>query len=179
MTYLEKELSSELIYEGRVVTLLKQKVELPNGATSTREVIRHRPASVIIPLITESSVLLVRQFRKPIDKELLEFPAGISEDGEDLLDTAIRELEEETGYYTENHTFLGKSYPAPGFCDELLHFYCANDLKKTQRNLDYDEFVSVEEYSIESVRTLILEGKIQDAKTIIGFHYLEKLLCQN
>lgn len=152
---IEKEISSELMFEGRIIDVYKQTVMLPDGKTATREVVMHKPAAVIIPLIDHDRVLLVKQYRKAINQELLEFPAGISEDEESISETAVRELEEETGYKSESVVLLGSCFPAPGFCDEKLFFFLATSLVKTQTHFDDDEYLSLHSMSIQECKEAI------------------------
>lgn len=162
----EKTLSSETIFEGKIITLNKQTVELPNGNQSTREVVLHPGAVTVLAITEDDKVLLVRQFRKPTERVLVETPAGKLEKGEDPLDAAKRELEEETGYTASEWKHLCSYYTSPGFANELLHAYVATGLTKTQQNLDSDEFLDVIEASAEQLREMLQNGEIYDAKTI-------------
>ena len=132
----EKTLSSEMIYEGKIVKLEKQKVELPNGRISSREIVRHGEAVAILPIDQDGNLLLVEQFRKPIDKVILEIPAGLVEPGEEPAQAAARELEEECGVVAGKLEFVVKYYTTPGFSDEMIHLFRATDLKPSQQNMD-------------------------------------------
>jgi ADP-ribose pyrophosphatase len=175
---IEKELTSEHMFGGKIIDVYKQTVLLANGKEATREVVTHKPAAVILPLLNEGRLLLVKQYRKAINQVLLEFPAGIAEDNEYICDTAKRELEEETGYKSMNMTALGSCFPAPGFCNEELFFFCAESLIKTETHFDEDECISLHSMTISECKDAINSGLIQDAKTIVGMYYLERYLCQ-
>lgn len=162
----EKTLSTETIYEGKIITLTKQQVELPNGKEGTREVVLHPGAVTVLAITDDEKILLVRQFRKPTERVLVETPAGKLEKGEDPLEAAKRELEEETGYTAQEWKHLCSYYTSPGFANELLHAYVATGLTKTQQNLDSDEFLDVIEASAEQVEAMMANGEIYDAKTI-------------
>ena len=161
----EETLSSDYLYRGRILTLRVDEVELSNGVTSTREVIEHKPAVVVLPFEAPDRVYLIRQFRKPIEQILLEAPAGIMDDGEDPLVAAKRELQEETGFTATEWTSVGGSYTAPGFCDEYLHFYIASGLEKGGVNLDHDEQIEVVSYTLSEMDELIRTNQIVDGKT--------------
>jgi len=154
----EKTIKSEEIYNGRVVHLRKDEVTLPNGRKSTREIIDH-PGAVVI---------MVRQFRKAIEDILLELPAGTLEPKEEIINCAKRELEEETGYQAQNWEKIFDFYSAPGFCNERLTLFFAYNLTKTKTNTDHDEFIEVVEYDKKFINSLLNDNKIRDAKTLIG-----------
>ena len=171
----EKTLSSEKIFTGRVISLQVDDVELPNGKTSKREIIKHPGAVAIIALTPENKIVMVEQYRKAMEKSIVEVPAGKLEKGEEPLTTAGRELEEETGYECEKMEHLISFYTAPGFCDELVHVYLAHNISKKENaaGLDEDEFVEVLELTLEEAGQLIEEGKICDAKTAYAVQYLQ------
>jgi ADP-ribose pyrophosphatase len=139
---------------------------LPNGHESTREVINHPGGVAVVAFKDKDTILLVEQFRKPIESNLLELPAGKLEYGEDPETCGIRELEEETGYKAKSFSYLGKIVTSPGFCDEYIYLYKAEDLFLGNMNLDEDEFLNVKELSLDEVKENIVNGKIIDAKTI-------------
>jgi ADP-ribose pyrophosphatase len=167
----EKTLGSKTIYEGRVINLTIQTVELPNGKQATREVVLHPGAVTVLAITDEDKILLVRQYRKAPDRVMLETPAGKLEKGEDPLDAAKRELEEETGYTATEIKPLGTYYTSPGFANELMYAYVATGLKKTGQNLDEDEFLDVHEVSAEEAEQLIADGEICDAKTLTAIYW--------
>lgn len=173
--FIEKTLSSEKIFTGRVISLQVDEVELPNGKTSKRELIKHPGAVAIIALTPENKLVLVEQYRKALEKSIVEIPAGKLEKGEAPLTAAERELEEETGYECEQMEHLISFYTAPGFCDELVHVFVAHHITKKENaaGLDEDEFVEVLELTLAEAVQLINEGKICDAKTAFAVQYLQ------
>lgn len=168
----EKTLQRETIFQGRVVNLYVDEVQLPNGKTSTREIVDHPGAVAIMAITAEDKIVLVEQFRKPLEKNLVEIPAGKLEKGEDPVECAKRELEEETGYRCRDLVPVASFYTSPGFANELCYLYLAKDLTRTNsRHLDEDEFVEVLEVTFPEARQLIKERKIHDAKTIIAIQH--------
>lgn len=164
----ERTVDSKEIFNGKVLKLRLDTVELPNGNFSTREVIEHNGGVGIVALTDAGEIVMVKQFRKPLEKVILEIPAGKLNKCEDPLDCGIRELEEETGYKAGKITTLGHFIPSPGFANEVLYLYLATDLKKGEINLDEDEFVETELIPLRDLYNMIMEGKIIDGKTIIG-----------
>lgn len=165
MEFTEKTINSQLIFDGRVVKLYKDKIELPTGQESLREVVKHS-GGVVIFAKKEDKVLLVKQFRYPMKEVLYELPAGKLEIGEDPFEAAKRELEEETGYCANKWTDLGYVYTSPGYSDEKLYLYMAEDLKFTHCHPDEGEILQALEYSYEDVLKMIANGEINDAKTL-------------
>lgn len=173
--YAEKTIKTEKIFDGRIVKLRVDEVELPNGKTSTRELIKHPGAVALIAVTDEKKIVLVEQYRKPMEKALVEIPAGKLDAGEDPKDCAIREMEEETGYECEVIEPLISLYTSPGFADEIVHMFVAKGLKKKEnaRGLDEDEFVDILEVTLEEALELIRDERIQDAKTAYAIQYLQ------
>lgn len=169
----EKKLDSELIYKGKIIDVYKDKVLCPNGHTSYREYIKHCKASCVIAKTSDGKYLLEKQFRYPYDEVLIEFPAGKCDENEDPIITAKRELEEETGYSSDNIVYLGKIYPTCAYSDEIIYCYYADSLKKSHIHLDENEFVEVFEASYEEIKGMIKSGIIKDAKTIACFAFME------
>ena len=169
----EKTISSQTIYEGKVVKLKVDEVLLPNGKTAKREIVNHQGAVAVMALTDEGKLIAVRQFRKPLEREIVELPAGKLEPGEEPLACAIRELKEETGYEAESFTHLSSFYTSPGFADELLHLYLATGLRKGEAQLDEDEFVDVVELTLEEAQELHRLGEIRDAKTVVALYAWE------
>lgn len=165
MEFTEKTINSQLIFDGRVVKLYKDKIELPTGQESYREVVKHS-GGVVIFAKKEDKVLLVKQFRYPMKEVLYELPAGKLEIGEDPFEAAKRELEEETGYCANKWTNLGYVYTSPGYSDEKLYLYMAEDLEFTHCHPDEGEILQALEYSYEDVLKMIANGEINDAKTL-------------
>ncbi|MBQ4516547.1 MAG: NUDIX hydrolase [Clostridia bacterium] len=168
MNLTEKTIGSEKIFDGRVIRVRRDTVELPNKHTSTREVVEHPGGVAIVPIDNDGNVHMVRQYRYPLGRLCLELPAGKLEYGEDHRECGLRELGEETGMEAGNFEYLGVFCPSPGFCQELIHIYLATDLKQGKIHLDEDEFLEVEKYPLSDLIKMIHEGKIQDGKTVIG-----------
>ena len=164
----ERVLRSELIYEGRIVNLRVDTVELSGGRQSTREVVEHGDAVTILPVDDDGNLLLVRQYRLPAKAVLLEAPAGNMDDGETPEETAHRELREETGFDCRSLTRLTSFYPAPGFSEEFMYCFLATGLFESSASPDEDEEVEVTRYPLESALEAIQSGDIIDAKTIVA-----------
>ena len=162
----EKTLSSQIIYDGRIITLKKDTALLPNDSTAFREVVMH-PGGVCVAALTDKmEVLAVRQFRYPYAEVLLEIPAGKRDKGgKDPLECGKRELKEETGATAENYYSLGVLYPSPGYCDEKIYMYAATGLSYGDCNPDEDEFLEVEKIPLDEFVDMIIKGEITDAKT--------------
>ncbi len=165
---LERTLDSKEIYKGRVINLKVDTVELAGGNISTREIVEHPGAVCIIPVKKDGKIVFVSQYRKPVEKTLIELPAGKLEDGEDPETCAVRELEEETGYSAGKIEYLFSFYTSPGFSNEILHLFMATYLTPGEANPDEDEKVEVMELDIDKAVKMIAEGSIRDSKTIIG-----------
>ncbi|MCR8633877.1 NUDIX domain-containing protein [Paenibacillus radicis (ex Xue et al. 2023)] len=167
--YEETTVSSQSIFQGRMISLQVDTVKLPNGETATREIVRH-PGAVAVLALTEDRMLVVEQYRKPLEKSQVEIPAGKLEPGEDPMEAAKRELEEETGYRTDSLKHLCSFYTSPGFADEILHLYVAEQLEKGEVHLDEDEFLDCESITLEQAQQYIREQRISDAKTITAVY---------
>lgn len=172
MVYNERTIESKSIYKGKVINLELHTVELPNGKETKREVVKHPGGVAVVAFKDSQTILMVEQFRKPIEISMLELPAGKLEKGEDPKLCGIRELEEETGYKAKEFSYLGKIVTSPGFCDEYIYLYKAENLYKGNKNLDEDEFLNVKELTLDSVKFQIKEGTIIDAKTICGINMI-------
>lgn len=173
----EKTIKTKQIYQGKIVNLQVDDVILPNGNTAKRELIHHSGAVAVIPITKDNKILFVKQFRKPLEKTLVEIPAGKLEEGEKPEVTAVRELEEETGYTTSDLSFITSFYTSPGFANELMYIYLTNDLKLLDKPIegDEDEFVEVIELTLEEAKQYIKEEQIHDAKTNYAILYLDML----
>jgi len=171
----EKTIQTKEIYSGKVVSLQLQEVELPNGKMAKREIIKHPGAVAIIAITDENKIVMVEQFRKALERIIVEIPAGKLEKGEEPADCARRELEEETGYECRNLELLVSFYTSPGFADEIVHVYIAKGLVKKENaaELDEDEFVNLEELTLDEAIEYIKEQKIYDAKTVFAVQYLQ------
>lgn len=173
MLFQEKTMKSEKIYEGKILNLRVDTVELPDKKYSKREIIEHPGAVAIIPLTRENNIVLVKQYRKAVERFLLEVPAGKLEVNEEPRETAYRELMEETGYKAEKVEYMMEVYPSPGFSDEKIYIFKATGLNPGEVSLDDGEFLEVEELSFEEVERKINRGEILDAKTIIAFNLVK------
>jgi len=164
----ERTLSSQLIYEGRAVKLRVDTVQMPGGRQTTREIVEHADCVAVIAIDADDNVLLVKQFRKPVEKELLEIPAGGIEPGEDPVDCVCREMREETGYLPKKLERIGGFYSAPGYCTEYLYLYLATDLISSPLCAEDTESIKLVRAPISQITNLISSGAICDAKSIAG-----------
>jgi ADP-ribose pyrophosphatase len=165
---MEKTLSSRLLHEGKNFDFLVDEVELPNGHVTQRDIVRHPGAVAIVPLLGDGRVALIRQYRYAAGKNLLEIPAGTLEQGEPPLECAARELKEETGYEAQELEPLLSCFMAPGYSDEVIHFFVARGLRVVGDDPEDDEEITMESYSLEEVRRMIVDNVIEDSKTIVG-----------
>jgi ADP-ribose pyrophosphatase len=170
----QEKLSSQQIYQGHVVNLRVDTIRLADGRETIREIVEHSECVAIVAIDDENNVLLVSQFREPIEKELLEIPAGGIDSGEDTETAVRREMQEETGYLPRKVERLGGFYSAPGFCNEYLYLYLATDLIPSQLYAEDTESISLKRVQLEQIPGLITSGSICDAKSIAGLlTYLE------
>lgn len=165
MIFEEKTLDSKRIYEGRIINLRVDKVTVVSG-TSTREIVEHNGGSVIAAVTNDNKIIMVKQFRKPMESPILEVPAGKLDGDEDPADAALRELSEETGYSAGKLEKLTEFYPSVGYTTEVLHIYLATDLKPGACHPDENEVLEVMEMDLEEVYRMVMDGKIHDGKTI-------------
>ena len=161
-------LESVVVHEGRVFTLHRDRIVLPNGVETSLEVIRHPGAAAIVPVTAAGNVLLVRQFRYAIDTSIWEIPAGTMEPDESPITCARRELVEEIGVSAGRWHDMGKITPLPAYSDEVIHLFRADDLQPAEQNLDADEILEVHEFNFQETLEMIRMGGIRDAKTIAG-----------
>lgn len=164
----ERVLASRRLYEGRVVSLRVDTVELPGGREATREVVEHGDVVAVVPLLEGEDVLLVRQYRLAAGQALLEVPAGGVDEGETAEEAARRELEEECGQRAGRLERLGGFYVSPGYCSEYVHMFLATRLEPTQARPEADEQISVVRLSLAEALGLVRGGEIRDGKSIIG-----------
>ena len=164
----EEILSSKLIFEGRAVKLRVDTVKMPNGRQSTREIVEHADCVAVIPIDADGNIILVRQYRTPVGKVLLEIPAGGIDPGEDAETAVGRELREEIGYLPRKIELLGGFYSTPGYCTEYLYLYLASDLTPSQLFAEDTEGIEVVRVPIDEIPGLIASGSICDAKSIAG-----------
>ena len=164
----ETKKDSTLLYDGKIIQLYKDTVTLENNTDATREYIHHSGGVSIAALTPEEEIYLVKQFRYPYHKVVLELPAGKRNEGEDPLACGKRELEEEVGLIAAKYTSLGQLYPTPAYVDEIIHLYLAEDLSPTKPHLDPDEFLDVVKLPLREAVQMVLRGEICDAKTQTG-----------
>lgn len=176
MIFQEKTMKSDKVYEGKVINLRVDTVELPDKKYSKREVIEHPGSVAIVSLREDNKIVLVKQYRKPVERFLLELPAGKMEINEEPRETALRELEEETGYKAGKLEYLIEIFPTPGISDEKIYLFLARDLEEGKLNLDPGEFIDIEEIEIGQLEKMILRGEIMDAKTIVGINYVKSYM---
>lgn len=170
----EKVVSSQPLYSGHVVRLKLDTVETPDGQRKVREVVEHDEVVAIVAIDSAGEALLVRQFRLPAGKELLEIPAGGIEPSEEPAEAVRREMQEETGYLPEKITRLGGFYSAPGFCTEYLHLFLAEELVPQRLQAEDTDEITLERVPLSRIPGLITSGAIEDAKSIAGLlAYLE------
>lgn len=177
MDFTEKTLKQEYKFHGRIINVRVDDIILPDGNSSLREVVEHPGGVCIAPLTDKNELIFVEQYRYPYSQVILELPAGKLEYGEDPLPAGKRELLEETGAVAEKYTDLGKLYPTPGYCSEIIHMYLAENLKITQQKLDEDEFLEVKKIPLEDAFKMVMNNEIRDSKTQVGImkvYYLKK-----
>lgn len=168
MDMAEKPIKQDYKFKGKIINLRVDDVVLPNGAESKREVVEH-PGGVCIAALTEDEELMfVEQFRYPYSEVVLELPAGKLEYGENPLEAGKRELREETGTVASEYEDLGKLYPTPGYCGEIIHIYFAKGLTFTEQDLDEDEFLEVKKIPLKKAFEMVMNNEIRDSKTQVG-----------
>jgi len=177
--YTEKVISSQRIYEGRIINLRIDSVELPDGSTGRREVVEYAGAVAVVAVNEKRETYLVRQYRHAVGKTLLEIPAGKIEPGEDIYSCARRELLEETGYTATNIKKIISFFSTPGFTTEKLHVFLAGGLRLEKQNLDCDEFIDVVTVSLERALDMIWTGEICDAKSVAGILAAHNMIEKN
>jgi len=178
----EKTISTNRIYEGKIINLKVDEVKLPNGNTSKRELVEHPGAVALVAITKDNKIIMVEQFRKALERTIIEIPAGKIEKGEAPEVTALRELEEETGYTAEKLELIQSFSTSPGFADEVIHLYAAEGLTKSTSGavLDEDEFVELLEVTVEEAEQLMKENRIYDAKTAFAVLWAKhKLSIEN
>lgn len=165
---IEKIITSKNVYDGRIVKLDINEVELPNGQIAKREVVSHKPGVSIVAIDDKNNFIFVKQFRSGIGDELIEIPAGLVENGENPKSAARRELQEEIGYDCSNLELLCSFYPSPGFCNEVTYIYLATNLIKSSLPKDEDEFIELIRIPMAEIKSLCNKEYTVDGKTILG-----------
>ena len=172
----EQRLSSRLVYDGKLLKVRSDTVRLPNGATTTREWIEHPGAVAVIAVTDAGELVLERQFRYPLGRDMIEVPAGKIDPGEDPLATAKRELKEETGYAAAEWTHVATIHLAIGYANEHIEIYLARGLKHLEAKLDDAEFLEVFTLPLATALAWVREGKITDSKSVSTLFWAEKVL---
>lgn len=174
----EKKLTSKQIFDGKVVKLFVDTVELPDGKEAIREIVRHPGAVCVIPVTSEGEVIMVKQYRYAFEQIMLEIPAGKLEPGEDPLEAVKRELEEESGVVAGNIEYMGEIFTTVAIFDEKIHAYLATDLVYKNAHPDEDEFLEVEKIPLSTLVDMVMNGEIKDSKTQICILKAHKLLSE-
>lgn len=178
MSYTEKTLSSEVKYKGKILNLRVDTVDTKAGE-STREIIEHPGGAVVLPLLDNNHVVMIKQYRKPLDRDVLEVPAGKIDPGETPKAAAIRELREETGYSAKSITLLTKMYPSVGYSQECLYIFLAKDLTPGETDFDPGEDIDMLTYDLEDLVDMVMAGKIQDGKTQVAILMASEYISRN
>lgn len=177
MTFEEKTVKSEMIYEGAIINLRRDKVTVQNG-TSYREIVEHNGGAVLAAITPEGKMVMVRQFRKPAERVMLEVPAGKIDAGEAAETAAVRELKEETGYTAGKVKHLTSFYPSVGYSEEVLHLYLCTDLTAGETCFDENEAIDIDEMDVDTLYRMVMAGDIQDAKSAIAILMVKSLLAE-
>ena len=173
----EHRIDSEVRLSGGFLTVLRDRVRLPDGATATREYIRHPGAVAVVPILDDGRLVLVRQYRHPVGRVLLEWPAGKLDGGEPVLACAVRELREETGYRAREWARAGVFHNACAYSDEGIEIWFARGLVEGAASLDAGEFVEVRVLDADALQALVLSGEVTDMKTVLGLLWLQRWRC--
>ena len=172
----EKTISSDRIYTGKVISLKVDTVEIENKGYQKREIVEHQGAVAIVALTDDDKVVLIKQFRKPIEQVIWEIPAGKLEIGETPKECAIRELKEDTGYSAKNIKLIHKFFTSSGFSNQKIYIFLATGLTKGEHKFDEDEIIEKYEIDINEARNMIIKNEIEDAKTAIGILLAKELI---
>ena len=172
---IEKKVSSENVFDGVLLHVYKDEIELPNGNKATREYIKHQGAVCVVPVTDENEVIAVCQYRYPIGRVTIEIPAGKLDKGEEPLEAAKRELSEETGVESAEIEYMGGLYPSVAYTDEIIHMYLAKNLKFGEAHTDEDEFLNVVKIPLKEFAQMVMDGKIQDSKTMAAILKVAKI----
>lgn len=170
----EHQLDSKQVFQGNFLRVSRDQVRMPDGHQSEREFIRHPGAAVVVPVLDDGRLVMERQFRYPLQRVILEFPAGKIDPGEPPLHTAVRELTEETGYSAAEWAYAGPIHNAAAYSDEVIHLYFARGLREGDSSLDHGEHLDVVLMTEDELDALAAKGELSDAKTLIGLLWLHK-----
>ncbi len=176
MKHTEKTISEKVIFKGKVFTVKNNTVLLENGKTANREIVYHNGGAGVLAIDNQENIYLIKQFRAPFEKEILEIPAGKLNIDEDPFIAAKRELLEETGLVANEYIPLGEVYPTVGFCSEVIYIYLAKDLELKEQNLDDDEFVSLIKMPFKQAFEMCISGEIKDSKTLVSILKAKEIL---
>lgn len=177
MDLTEKQISFDYKFKGKIVNLRVDDALLPNGTTAKREIVEHNGGVCVAPLDNEDNLYFVKQFRYPYMEIVTELPAGKLEKGEDPFEAGKRELKEETGAVAKKYVDLGKLYPTPGYCGEIIHMYLATDLRFGEQNPDEDEFLEVYKIPLSKAVEMVMNGELRDSKTqtmVLKIHVMKQ-----
>lgn len=169
MIFEEKTVSTENIFKGKIIDVKLHRVLMPDGEIAEREIVGHPGGVGIVAVTEDNKIILVKQYRKPLEKAIYEIPAGKLDPNEPVEVCGKRELMEETGATAKCFEYLGYMYPSPGFTDEVTHIYLATGLSFGEANPDEDEFLDIEFFDIDEVKEMIMNNEICDGKTVMGF----------
>ena len=175
----ERKISSQKIFEGKIIKLFFDKVMLPNKKMATREKVWHPGAVAVVPLTSDNKIILIKQFRYPVEEVLIEIPAGKLDKDEEPFDCAKRELQEEIGAIGGKLMHLSSFHTTPGFSNEFLHLYLAVNFEQIENNPDEDEFLQILSVPVKECIDWVFEGKIKDAKSIIGILMANEYINNN
>lgn len=175
----EKTLKENVIFQGRIITLHVDDVELPDGQKAIREIVEHSGGVCVAALTEEKELYFVRQYRYPYKKVLIELPAGKLEKGEDPLEAGMRELEEECGLVADEVISMGTVYPTVAYCSEIIHLFAARGLKETSQHLDEGEYLDVEKIPLDTAVEMVMNGEISDSKTVALVLKINNLVKEN
>ena len=163
----ETKITSTTLYKGKLLDVFSDQVRLPDGETSEREYIKHQGAAAILPVFENGDVMLIRQYRYPLDQVFLEVPAGKIDPGEDSAKTAVRELNEETGLTCHQNAALGHYYPSIGYTDEIIYLFVGWDIEERAQQVDEEEFIQKQRLAFKDVHEMAVNGEITDSKTAL------------
>lgn len=176
MLYEEKTMKSDKIYEGKILNLKVDTVEMPDKKYSKREIVEHPGGVAIITITSDDEMVLVKQYRKAVEDFLLEIPAGKLEVNEEPRETAVRELKEETGLESDKLTYISEFYTSPGYTSERIHMFLAEDLREVTYEPEEGEFLEIVKFPIDKLIKMVQLGEIMDSKTIIGISIAQRVI---